>query len=141
MEEQLKITEKELKEINSFAFVIENIVNENKFLYGRTGFTKILKKIEIMNTANDLSKEEMIELYDIFKNMVDSYDKKRKSIGEAYCLANLIKISYKIIKNVDNEVLMGYIYRFREIMKGRDGSDYKWYAEISGIIDEIENEQ
>ena len=130
-----------LKEINSFAFVIENIVNENKFLYGKTGFTKILKKIEKLNTANDLSEEEMIELYDIFKNMVDSYDKKRKSIGEAYCLANLIKISYKIIKNADNDVLMGYIYRFREIMKGRDGSDYKWYAEISGIIDEIENEQ
>ena len=141
LEEQLKITEMKLKEINSFAFVIENIVNENKFLYGKTGFTKILKKIEKLNTANDLSEEEMIELYDIFKNMVDSYDKKRKSIGEAYCLANLIKISYKIIKNADNDVLMGYIYRFREIMKGRDGSDYKWYAEISGIIDEIENEQ
>ena len=141
LEEQKRITEDKLKEINSFAFVIENIVKQNQYLYGKTGFTKIVKKIEKMNNNSDeLTNEEMIELYDLFKNMADSYDKRGNNIGEAYCLANIIKISSKILKNNDNDVLMDYICRFRQIMTFRNGKDYKWYKEINEIIEEIDEE-
>ena len=137
MEEQKRITEEKLKEVNSFAFVIENIVKENQYLYGKTGFTKIVKKIEKMNNNSDeLTNEEMIELYDLFKSMADSYDKGGNNIGEAYCLANIIKISSKILKNYDNDILMDYIYRFKQIMEDRDCKNYKWYKEINEIIEE-----
>ena len=127
-----------LNEINSFVFIIENIIENNEYSYDcKTGFTSIVKKIEKVKDSDILSEEEIIELYDLFKKMADSYDKTKGYIGEAFCLAHLIKLSYKILKNNDNDVLMDYIYRFEKIMSKRDVKEFKWYQEIGDIIDEI----
>lgn len=140
LEDQFKITEDNLKIISSFAFVIENLVKENNYLYGSTGFTNALKKIEKLNNPEELTEEELQELFDLFNNMADSYDQNDNCIGEAFCLSNIIKISYKIIKTDNYDQLLKYVDRFKKIMEHRSDEKYKWLKEINGIIEAIEKE-
>ena len=140
LEEQLKIAEDNFKKISSFAFVIENLVKENDYLYGHTGFTNALKKIEKIKNPDELTEEELKELFDLFNNMADSYDKNNNCIGEAYCLANIIKISYKIVKTNNYDQLLKYVDRFKKIMEQKSDEKYKWLKEINLIVEEIEKE-
>ena len=87
--------EEELNKLNSFAHLIEIYANEGKIIFGKTGFTKIDKKIKKIKQNPTL--EEIYEILNILQNMVDSFDKSKKSIGEAYCLGNIIIINYQLL--------------------------------------------
>ena len=129
-----------LEKINSFAYYIEIFVKEGKFLFGSTGFTEIAKKIDkIKNFQNvkELTREEIQNILDIFHNMEASFDPKQRSIGEAYCLANIITINYKMLNIRDKDKLEIYIEKFNKIIEGKDIDSYDWYKKIKKIIDEI----
>ena len=136
---QKLITEKELKKLNSFAFYIETFVKDGKFLFGSTGFTQIAKQIEEFFQNREPSLEEIQTILDIFINMADSFDENQKSVAEAYCLANIIKIYYNYLKIADYDKLESYIEKFLFIMEGKDVENYIWYKEIMGIINLIKN--
>ena len=133
LDKQIQINITKLDEINSFANVIESLVKGKEFLIGKTGFTIKLKQIEKINDIQSLSADELRELFDIFQNMADSYDKKENCIEEAYCIANIIKIMYKIYKDKNYDKLMDYIYRLEDIMEGKEDEKYNWYEEIKKI--------
>ena len=69
--------------------------------------------------------------------MANSFDPKKRSIGEAYCLANIIKINYIYLHVTAYDKLEIYIEKFKNIMKGRETDSYSWYKEINKIINEI----
>ena len=149
-EKQKKINEEELKKVNSFTNFIETKIKEGKFLFGqKSGYTLMGKKIEeleqIMKTQKfeeniSLNLDKVQEVLDLFHNMADSFDRKENSIVEAYCLANIIKINYLILKNIDADKLDKYIHRFEKIMEEREDEKYEWYDEIKTIINKIEDE-
>ena len=138
LEEQQKINQDKLNKIKSFAIVIESLAKDKEFLIGHTGFTNVIKLIEKLNDINQITVDEMKELLDLFQNMADSYNKKLKCVEEAYCIANIIKILYKIYKDKDKDKLIYYIDRLKFIMEDKE-EEYKWYNEIKKIIEEIEN--
>ena len=125
--------DEKLKKINSFAFYIDTYIKDGTFLFGNTGFTQIAKKLD--HLKDNPTKEEINEILDIFMNMVESYDKNKKTVGEAYCLANIIKINYCFLNKKDFDILGGYIERLKYIKKSLDGH-YPWYNEIEGIIEQ-----
>ena len=136
---QVKINEEELKKVNSFTEFIEKKVKEGKFLFGHTGFTSVGQKIE--DFEKDMKVEDIQEILDLFINMADSFDKKEKSIGEAYCLANIIKINFTFFRNSNTDKLYEYIDRLENIMKEREDESYKWYKEAKLIINQIESSE
>ena len=131
-EKQKAINEEELKKINSFAEYIETMVKGGKFLFGKTGYTIAAKKIE------EMKPEDIDDILDLFSNMADSYDKSKKSLGEAYCLANIININYSFYKIHDYDKLYKYIIRLNIIMEGREDEKYDWYKDVKKIIKTIE---
>ena len=133
LDEQYKINTTKLDELNSFANVIESLVKGKEFLIGHTGFTLQLQKIEKLKNIQNLSVDELRDLFDMFQNMADSYDKNEKSVEEAFCIANIIKILYTIYKDTNFDKLMDYIYRLEDIMEGREDEHYNWYEEIKKI--------
>ena len=52
------------------------------------------------------------------------FDKKEKSIGEAYCLANIIKINFTFFRNSNTDKLYEYIDRLENIMKEREDESF-----------------
>ena len=133
LDEQHKINTTNLDEINSFAKVIESLAKGKEFLIGKSGFTLQLKQIEKLENIEKLSVDELRDIFDLFQNMADSYDKKEKCLEEAYCIANLIKIIYTIYHDKNIDKLMEYIYRLEDIMEGREDEKYAWYEEIKKI--------
>ena len=138
-EQQKAKTEEELKKLNSFAFYIEMYVNEGKFLFGNTGFTKIAKQIEEFFKNKDPTQEEIQNILDLFHNMANSFDEKKRLVGEAYCYANIIEINYDMLNVKDYERLESYIEKFEYIMKGKDKESYPWYNKVKSIIDLVRN--
>ena len=138
MEKQYNDNINKLNEINSFAIAIESLAKEKQFLIGHTGYTFIVKQIEKIQNIEKLNKDELKELYDLFQNMVDSYNSKEKCIEEAYCIANIIKILYKVYKNENKDKLMFYIDKFQDIMEDKQDEKYNWYNETKEMIKEIE---
>ena len=69
--------------------------------------------------------EEIMELLDIFEGMKDSFDQKENSIGEAYCLANIIKINYTIFKR-DYNKLSNYINKIKTLLFEKGNDKYSW---------------
>ena len=136
-EKQKEINELELKKVNSFTNLIETMVKEGKFLFGGSGFTLMAQKLK---NFEKIKSEEVQEILDLFNNMVNSFDPKDKSIGEGYCLANIIKINYSILGNKDFDKLYRYIDRLETIMKLHKDEKYSWYNEIKPIIKKLENE-
>ena len=131
-----KETDEKLKKINSFAIYVDTFIRDGKFLFGNTGFTRIVDKLNRIN--DNPSEKETNEILDIFLNMLDSYDKNKKVAGEAYCLANIIKIYYCFLNKRDFDILGGYIERLKTIKETIDG-DYPWYNEIEYIIEQYNN--
>ena len=134
---QKLINEEELKKINSFAFLVDLYARDKKYIPGGLGFTNINRKIEGFNQKQDPTFEEAQEILDLFQNMADSYEINEKSIGEAYCLANIIKISFENLGITDYDKLEIYIERFEFIMEGKETDNYKWYNEIIKIIEKL----
>ena len=134
---QKLINEEELKKINSFAFLVDLYARDKKYIPGGLGFTNINRKIEGFNQKQDPTFEEAQEILDLFQNMADSYEINEKSIGEAYCLANIIKISFENLGITDYDKLEIYIERFEFIMDGKETDNYKWYNEIIKIIEKL----
>ena len=75
-------------------------------------------------------------MLDIFTNMIESFDKNKKSLEEAYCLANIIKLNYNYLDNEDYDNLRSYIERLEHIMEGYD-ADFDWCKDIKEIIESI----
>jgi len=134
---QKSINEEELRKINSFAFLVDLYARDKKYIPGGLGFTNINQKIEGFKQKEDPTIEEAQEILDLFQNMADSYEINEKSIGEAYCLANIIKISFENLGITDYEKLEIYIERFEFIMEGKETENYKWYNEIIKIIKKL----
>ena len=132
--------EEELKKVNSFTNFVEQRVKSGKFMYGKTGFTMIGKKIEeYEQDMENLSVDELREILDIFQSMVDSFDKKVNSIGEAYCLFHLIYINYKIFKK-GYDKLWKYLERLKSILFSNTDEQYDWLCEAKNIIKELEQQ-
>ena len=129
--------EAEYKKINSFTEFIERKIKEGKFLYGNTGFTMIGKKIErFEKDMFSMTNEEIQEIFDIFKNMADSFDKTQNSIGEAYCISNVILINNFFFKKGYKQ-LWPYINRFNTIINIRQNENYEWISNAKEFIEKI----
>ena len=136
-EKEKKIDEEQLKKVNSFTSFIEQKINEGKFIYGKTGFTVIGRKIEKMERdIESMSIEEIQEILDIFEGMIDSFDQKENSVGEAYCLSHIIIINYKKF-NRGYDKLWRRINRLKTILFSFKKT-YDWAEEAKKIINELE---
>ena len=139
--EQKKLDEEELQKANSFADFIERKLKEGQFVFGNTGYTAIGKKIEnFERDMNNLSIEEFQEVLDIYENMVNSFDKSKYSIGELYCIGNIIFLNYKIFKRGYNK-LYKEINRFETILNKNPPAEQDWIEDISSFIEEIKSQE
>ena len=129
--------ENNLKQIDSFAILVNSLAEEKQILFGSSGYTKMIKEIEKIKKLEALTIEELEDLLDLFQNIANIFNFKEKNIGQAYCLANVIKINYKILKNKNLSKLQDYIEKLEIIMKERGDQEYKWYTEVKEIIEEI----
>ena len=129
--------EEQLQKINSFVFLLNFYVKEKKYLPGGTGFTQIANKIDGFKQKKEPTIEEIQEILELFLDMADSFDKNERSIEQAYCLANIIQISYDLLKIQEYDKLEIYIERFNFIIKGKEINNYKWYQDIIKIISKI----
>ena len=84
-----------------------------------------------------MTEEQVKEILDIFEGMKDSFDQKDNSVGEAYCLAHIIMINYKMFKR-DYNKLWKYINRIKTILFEKN-YDYDWVKDIKKTIGEIES--
>jgi molecular chaperone DnaK (HSP70) len=139
-EKEKSINEEELKKVNSFSIFIEKKIKEGKFLYGKTGFTMIGKKIEAYEEdMENMSEEQLKEILDLFENMTDSFDKKENSIGEAYCLAHIIYINYTFFKR-GYDKLWKHINRIKTLLFSINDK-YDWAEKAKQTIKKIEAEK
>jgi len=132
-----KIAEAEYKKINSFTEFIERKIQNGDFLYGNTGFTVIGKKIErFEKDISSMTKEEIEEILDIFKNMVDSFDKTQKTIGELYCICNVITINH-LYFDKGYKQLWPYINRYNTLKNSIKNENYEWLNYAKEIVEKI----
>ena len=137
---QKSIDVEELKKVNSFTMFIEQKIKSGQFMYGKTGFTVIGKKIEkLEKDIDNMTVDEIKEVLDIFESMLDSFDKKDNSIGEAYCLCHIIVISYKFFKK-GYEKLWPHINRLKTILYSKEDAKYEWINEAKRTIKILEEE-
>ena len=137
IKELYQIIESKLKQINSFAILIDYLSREEKFLYGSTGYTKMAKEIEKLSCPQKIKEEELEDLLDLFQSMANTYKYQEKNLGHAYCLANIIKINFEILKNRNLSKLYDYIEKLENIMNERQDEKYEWYNDVKEIIKEI----
>ena len=133
--------ENNLKQINSFAILVDYLAKERQFLFGSTGYTNKARLIEKLRCPESLKVEEIEDLLDLFQNMANSYNFKERNIGQAYCLANIIRINYEILKNKNFSNLYDYIEKIEIIMSERKDEKYNWYNEVKEIIKEIKEKE
>ena len=134
--EQTKIAEDELKKVNSFTEFIEQKLKQGEFTYGKTGFTKIGQKIEnFEENPEDLSIEELQEVLDIYENMASSFDKTKYTLGELYCIGNIIYINGQLFQR-GYQKLWKDINRFETILEHKDYEE-DWIDSIKDIINDI----
>lgn len=112
-------------------------MKEGKFTFGKTGYTVIGKKIErFEEDMESLTTEELQEVLDIYENMASSFDKSKYSIGELYCLGNIIYINSQIFDR-GYEKLYKDINRFETILQNNENANQDWIDSIKDIIEEI----
>ena len=143
--EQKKICEDEMKKVNNFTEFIEKKMKEGKFVFGKngqhSGFTIIGKKIEeFEENMDNLTEEQVQEVLDIYENMADSFDKKKYSLGELYCIGNIIFINSQIFKRGYNK-LWKEINRFETILEKNKEANEEWIDSIKEIIYNLKEEQ
>ena len=138
-QKEIKINEEELKKVNSFSNFIEKKVKDGKFLYGGTGYTVIGKKIEeYEENIDNMSDEQITEILDLFENMIDCFDKKENSIGEAYCIAHILFINNDRFKRGFDK-LWKYINRMKTLLYSNEDKNYDWINKVKDLIKKIEN--
>ena len=131
------IAETEYKKINSFTEIIERRIKDGAFQYENTEYFIIGKKIErFEKDISSMTKEELLEMLDIFKNMAESFDKTQNSIAEAYCISNIILINHIYFKKRYKQ-LRPYIFRFNNIICERKNEIYDWVSSIEEIIENM----
>ena len=136
--EQKKIAEEELKKANSFTEFIEQKLKTGEFSYGKTGYTILGKKIEnFEQNMEDLTLEEFQEVLDIYENMAASFDKSKYTLGELYCLGNIIYINNQIFQR-GYKKLWKEINRFETILQNKEFDEQDWIESIKELINEIE---
>ena len=136
--EQKKIAEEELKKANSFTEFIEQKLKNGEFSYGKTGYTILGKKIEnFEQNMEDLTLEEFQEVLDIYENMAASFDKSKYTLGELYCLGNIIYINNQIFQR-GYKKLWKEINRFETILQNKEFDEQDWIESIKELINEIE---
>ena len=140
LKELFQSIEKNLNQIDSFAFIINSLAEEKEILFGSSGYTKAIKEIAKLKRLEKLTIEELEDLLDLFQNMSNTFQFKEKSISQAFCFANIIKINYKILKNKNLSKLEDYIEKLELIMSEKEDQNYMWYIEIKDIIKEIKKE-
>ena len=138
LEEQLKLNKKNLDKVNSFSYGIEILFKGKQLLSEYREYSFLLIIIAKLNAINNLTEEELYELLDLFQDMLDSFDKDDNLIEEGFCLANIIKLNYKITKKKNIDKLMDYIQRLEIIIESNEDKQYDWHEEIKNIIEEIE---
>ena len=116
-------------------------MKQGSFIFGKTGFTVIGKKIEnFEQNMDNLSLEEFQEVLDIYENMAGSFDKTKYSLGELYCLGNIIFINSQIFKR-GYKKLWKDINRFETILKNNlEGEGQEWIQSIKDIISDLKFE-
>jgi hypothetical protein len=135
--EQKKLNIEEVNKINSFTELIEKRMKEGKFTFGKTGYTVIGKKIErFEEDMESLTPEELQEVLDIYENMANSFDKSKYSIGELYCLGNIIFINGQIFNRGYNKLYKD-INRFETILQNNPNANQDWIESNKEIIEEI----
>ena len=135
--EQKKIAEDELKKANSFTNFIEQKLKTGEFPYGKTGYTILGQKIDkFEQDINSLSLEEFQEVLDIYENMAASFDKTKYSLGELYCLGNIIYINNQVFRR-GYQKLWRVINRFETILQYKDYNEQEWIGDIKELIEQI----
>ena len=142
---QKKICEDEMKKVNSFTEFIEKKLKEGKFIFGQngqhSGFTIIGKKIEeFEENMDNLSLEQIEEVLDLYENMAASFDKSKYSLGELYCLGNIIFINSQFFGRGYNK-LWKDIKRFETILENNKDATQDWIESIKDIIFTLKKEQ
>ena len=134
-----------LSEINSFACIIKDeLEKKNTEFMPKTGITIIRKKIK--------SEEDIYFIIDIYQEMANSFAKSKvPSEIHAYCLANIIKINFKIFKNYDfhfYKILNGKINYILDRLENDDDDDEdekkpkpEWYEQLMEVNKEIEEKE
>ena len=134
--EQKQIAEDELKKANSFTDFIEKRLKNGEFSYGKTGYTILGKKLEkFEQNMESLTLEEFQEVLDIYENMAASFDKTKYTLGELYCLGNIIYINDQIFKR-GYKKLWKVINRFETILQNKDYNE-EWIGDIKELIVDI----
>ena len=147
---------KKVDEIDSFAFLIKNQVDEKntEFIPGKTGATRINNKIKqilknenILNLLDITNPENVYLMLDAFEGMIQSLSKKdpsdEEAKAEAFCIANIIKINFAFFKNYDFKF---YDRLFRRIEKlfsniDEDEDDFVWYNQLLEIKEKIKEKE
>ena len=146
---QVNINKAELYKVNSYASLIEQRIQTGKFMYdGGNGYIVIAKKLEkfekIINDKdlNKMNVDEVREILDIFEIILDSFDEKENSFGEAYCLAHIIFINYKFFKR-GYDKLWKYMNRLKSFLDGLDENipENNWIKESKELISKIESQK
>ena len=131
------IAETEYKKINSFTEIIERRIKDGAFQYENTEYSLIGKKIErFEKDISSMTKEELLEMLDLFKNMVDSFDKTQNSMAEAHCISNIILINHIYFKKRYKQ-LKPYIFRFNTIINKNKNENYEWVGCAKEIIENM----
>ena len=147
---------KKVEEIDSFAFLIKNQVDEKntEFIPGKTGATKINKKINqilknenILNLLDTSNPENVYLMLDVFEEMIQSLSKKDPSEAEAkaeaFCIANIIKINFVFFKNYDFKFYDRLIRRIEKLFSNidEDEDDLVWYNQLLEIKEKIKEKE
>lgn len=133
--QKLKVEEK-LRKRKCFVFLLDNFINEGKYLL-RFNIYSMTNKIDGIKQENYLKDEEVREILDFLLDMADLYKKNEKPIKEAYCLANIINIYFNMLKIKVYEDLEIFIERINFIMDRKIADEYEWYKDIINIIESI----
>ena len=130
----------ELMKINICNLLVDYLVKGKKYLPENEIFEQIEKRIDKFRQKKEHTLEETNEILALFNDMEDFFEKNEISIGEAFCLANIIKISFEILKITDYNKLKFYIERLEFIMNGKDGKEfenYEWLKDTIIIIEKL----
>ena len=71
--------------------------------------------------------------------MVSSFDKSKYSLGELYCLANIIYINGEYFKR-GYKKLYKEINRFETILANNKNIDQDWIESINELISDLKND-
>ena len=75
-------------------------------------------------------------MLDIYENMAASFDKTKYSLGELYCLGNIIYINNQVFKR-GYQKLWRVINRFETILQYKDYNEQEWIGDIKELIEQI----